>query len=110
MCRAQELLSSALLRAPAVLHSLLSHARHVIFSGSTFFFFGLVLVFIIVCAAAPAGGRGPGRAHCGCGGVLQCWGLGVGPLKAPRYRDIEIIVSVYTNMCVCVCVDSTNTP
>ena len=45
MCRAQELLSSALLRAPAVLHSLLSHARHVIFSGSTFLFFGLVLVY-----------------------------------------------------------------
>lgn len=33
---------SALLRAPAVLHSLLSHARHVNFPGFTFLFFGLV--------------------------------------------------------------------
>ena len=74
MCRAQELLSSALLRAPAVLHSLLSHARHAIFSGSTFLFFGLVLVYN--CLRGGAGGR----AGAGGGGARARWAVRALPL------------------------------
>ena len=37
--------------------------------------------------------------------LVRCAGAwGWGRKSAPRYRDIEIIVSVYTNVCVCVCV------
>ena len=94
MCRAQELLSSALLRAPAVLHSLLSHARHVIFSGSTFLFFGLVLVYNRLRGGA--GGRAGAGARARTGSVAHADALGSGlclwvwrprPRARPRYRD-----------------------
>ena len=62
MCRAQELLSSALLELRQYF-TLYCHTRAMSFFQVPLSCFSVLFSFIIVCAAAPAGGRGPGRAR-----------------------------------------------
>ena len=57
MCRAQELLSSALLELRQYF-TLYCHTRAMSFFQVPLSCFSVLFSFIIVCAAAPAGGRG----------------------------------------------------
>ena len=105
MCRAQELLSSALLELRQYF-TLYCHTRAMSFFQVPLSCFSVLFSFIIVCAAAPAGGRGPGRAR-----ALAVWhthwavgsASGSGGPAPGRGPAIEIVIDNRLCILIYVC-------